>query len=78
MLSAKQAAARAGVSVSLVYAWCAAGLLKHCRFGRPGRRGTIRAEESDLGAFLESCRRQERPCAAPVPQLRHIKLPQPS
>jgi excisionase family DNA binding protein len=78
MLSVRQAAERAGVSVSLVYAWCAAGSLKHSRFGRPGRRGTIRVEESDLGAFLERCRREERLPAAPPQHLRHITLPQPS
>lgn len=76
MLSAKQAAQRAGVSVSLIYAWCAAGILRHSRFGRPGRRGTIRVEEADLGSFLDNCRQEQRPAAAALPALKHITLPQ--
>ncbi len=78
MLSVKQAAERAGVSVSLIYAWCAAGALKHSRFGRPGRRGTIRVEENDLEAFLKDCQLEVRLPAAPPQPLRHITLPQPS
>lgn len=77
-LTAKQAAARAGVSVSLVYEWCAAGLPHHFRFGGKGRRGCIRIEEADLDAFLAACRQEGRANAAPLPQLKHITLPQPS
>ncbi len=75
MLTAKQAAQRAAVSVSLIYAWCTAGLLKHSRFGRPGRRGTIRVAEADLDTFLESCRQRRQHPAAALPELRHISLP---
>lgn len=39
MLTVKQAAVRLGISESLVYEWCAEGVLPHYRFGRKGRRG---------------------------------------
>ena len=71
MLTPKQVAARVGVSDSLVYDWCAQGLLKHYRFGGKGRRGCIRIEEADLDAFLAACLHEVRP---QVPPLKHIKL----
>ena len=71
MLTPKQVAERVGVSDSLVYEWCAQGLLKHYRFGGKGRRGCIRIEEADLAAFLAACLHEVRP---PVPPLKHIKL----
>src|SRR5262249_39473356 len=52
-----QAAARAAVSLSLIYAWCRTGVLKHSRFGLPGKRGCVRIAESDLLAFLAECGR---------------------
>lgn len=54
MLTVKDAAARAGVSDSLIYAWCADGTLPHVRVGRKGRRGHIRIDAADLDAALES------------------------
>ncbi len=74
MLTIKQAAARAGVSSSLVYAWCAAGILPHYRFGRKGRRGRILIDETEFKAFLATCRQEGRPHVAPMPELRHIQL----
>jgi excisionase family DNA binding protein len=72
MLTVKRAAQLAGVSPSLVYAWCRAGVLKHSRFGRAGKRGCVRIAEADLDAFLAGCRRDGRPPpAGPLP-LRHI------
>ncbi len=71
MLTPKQVAERIGVSDSLVYEWCAQGLLKHYRFGGKGRRGCIRIEEADLAAFLAACLHEVR---APIPPLKHIKL----
>jgi excisionase family DNA binding protein len=71
VLTPKQVAARVGVSDSLVYEWCAQGLLKHYRFGVKGRRGCIRIEEADLDAFLAACLHEIRP---QVPPLKHIKL----
>jgi len=78
-LSVKQAAAQAGVSVALVYAWIAEGL-PHYRMGRQGRRGHIRIALADLQAFLASQKQEGRPCmAAPIPRikvkLKHLQMP---
>lgn len=73
MLSVKQAAAKAGVSDSLVYAWCQSGGLRHSRFGRPGKRGCIRIAEADLDGFLTGCQQDGRPPAAPL-VLKHVAL----
>jgi excisionase family DNA binding protein len=70
-MTPKQAAARIGVSDSLVYEWCAQGLLPHYRFGRKGRRGCIRIDESELDAFLARCRQEAR---QELPPLKHIKI----
>jgi excisionase family DNA binding protein len=67
MLTPKQAAARIGVSDSLIYEWCASGLLPHYRFGRPGRRGKILIDEGEFDAFLVSCRQEARPQAQVPP-----------
>jgi excisionase family DNA binding protein len=56
MLSVKQAAARLGVSASLVYELVASGTLPCYRLGKRHRRGTIRFAEADLQAFLARCR----------------------
>ena len=56
MLTVKQAAVRSGLSPSLIYALCAERRLPHLRLGKRGRRGRVLIEESDLAAFLESCR----------------------
>lgn len=72
MLTPKQVAERVGVSDSLVYEWCAQGLLKHYRFGGKGRRGCIRIEEADLDTFLAACIHEARP--PPAPPLKHIHL----
>jgi excisionase family DNA binding protein len=55
-LCVKQAAARAGVSASLVYEWCRDRLVPHYRCGAKGRRGKVLIEESDLDAFLSACK----------------------
>ena len=55
-LSPKQAAKRAGVSLSLVYQLCAKRRLKHYRVGGEGRRGKLLIDEDELDRFLESCR----------------------
>ena len=54
-LTVKQAACRAGVSSSLIYAWCAGRLLRHYRPGKQGKRGKILIDEADLDAFLAGC-----------------------
>jgi excisionase family DNA binding protein len=71
MLTPKQAACKLGVSDSLIYEWCAEGVLPHYRFGRPGRRGKILIDETDLNAFVAARRQEIRPEAPP---LKHIKL----
>ena len=53
-LTPKEAAERAGVSVSLIYQWCAEGHLPHYRVGTRGRRGKILIAPEDLDAFMES------------------------
>jgi excisionase family DNA binding protein len=61
-LTPKEAARRAGVSLSLVYAWVKAGTLPHSRFGRPGsNRGAIRIDEEEFDTFLRTMRVTRRP-----------------
>lgn len=55
-LTPKQAAAVAGVSVSLVYQCCEERHFTHSRCGSNGRRGRILIEASELLTFLQSCR----------------------
>ena len=77
-LTVRQAAARAGVSRSLVDPWTSAERrLPHLRVGRRGSRGRILIEEADLAAFLE---RQKvggdgpPPAAAPAtPRFVHLR-----
>jgi excisionase family DNA binding protein len=64
-LTVKQAAERAGISVSLLYELCAAGTIRHTRHGRPGSRGTIRISEEALAEYLKACE-QGRQVAAPT------------
>jgi excisionase family DNA binding protein len=71
MLTPKQVAERIGVSDSLVYEWCAEGLLPHYRVGRKGKRGKVLIEQADLDAFLTNCRHEAKP---PVPLLKHIRI----
>jgi excisionase family DNA binding protein len=73
-LTVKQAAAKAGVSPSQIYQWCAERRLVHYRFGGRGRRGSIRIEDSDLDAFLASCRVEPGVPLDPA-RLTHIRLP---
>lgn len=60
-LSAKAAAKRAGVSLSLVYAWAKEARLAHYRVGRAGKRGQIRIEIADLDAFISTLRKSGQP-----------------
>ncbi len=75
MLSVKAAAARLGVSQSLVYSLCAAGRIKHERHGL-GRGRVVIAEEA-LEAYRRTREREGRPDASPLP-LKHITLPTPA
>ena len=75
LLSPKETAVRASVCTSVVYGWISAGLLACYRLGRPGKRGAIRIEESDLEAFLASQKQEGRQAAPPpVPKAPPIKL----
>lgn len=73
MLTPKQAAVKIGVSDSLIYEWCSAGLLPHYRFGTPGRRGKVLIDEAELDAFVTAHRQEARP-QVQTPPLKHIKL----
>jgi excisionase family DNA binding protein len=73
MLTPKQAAASLGVSDSLIYEWCAEGVLPHYRFGRNGRRGKILIDETELKSFMAAHRQEKQP-QAEVPALKHIKI----
>jgi excisionase family DNA binding protein len=67
LLTVRQAAKRASVSSSLIYEWCAEKRLPHLRLGKKGRRGRVLIEETDLAAFMESCRvaAEEQPQVKP-------------
>lgn len=69
MLTPKQAAARIGVSVSLIYQWCKEGLIEHLRLGAQGKRGKVMIDPESLERYVESCK---QPSRAPVVALRHI------
>lgn len=56
MLTVAEAALRACVSESLIYAWCADGTLPHSRLGRKGKRGCIRIAAEDLDGVLAAFR----------------------
>jgi len=71
MMTVKQAAERATVSESLIYAWCKTGLLTHVRFGRFGKRGTIRIDEKEFENFLHMMTVSEMP--QDEGELKHIK-----
>ena len=82
LLTVKEAAARACVSVSLVYAWVAERTLRVTRVGRKGKRGHIRIEVEDLDGVLASLtvgKKEPEPVKAPVPKkapgtFRHLNL----
>ncbi|OWK35147.1 helix-turn-helix domain-containing protein [Fimbriiglobus ruber] len=61
MLTVKECAARACVSLSLVYQWISEGTLPCYRMGCKGKRGTIRIDESDLENFLQTLKVSEMP-----------------
>jgi excisionase family DNA binding protein len=65
-LTPKQAAERAGVSLSLIYQLCEERRLTHYRIGGRGKRGKILIAPDDLDAFLESLRVE--PPEAPDPE----------
>jgi excisionase family DNA binding protein len=54
VMTVKQFAERAEISLSLAYALVEEGRVSHRRIGRKGRRGKIVIREEDLERFLES------------------------
>jgi excisionase family DNA binding protein len=59
MLTVKQVAKELAMSVTCVYQLINSGKLVSHRFGLG--RGGIRVSESDLAAYIESCRKEKRP-----------------
>jgi excisionase family DNA binding protein len=64
-LNVREAAARAGVSETLLRAWVKSGDLPHYRLGRRPGKGKIAVALADLDAFLAS-RRVEAPPPVPI------------
>lgn len=64
MLTVKQASVVLGVSATCVYQLVARGKLAYHRIGLG--RGAIRISESDLTAYLASCRRELQDLPEPV------------
>lgn len=73
LLTVKQAAERASVSLSLVYEWISQGMLPCYRLGKTGKRGCIRIDPVELEKFLAGCRKEGSPQTA-APPLKHINL----
>ena len=71
MLSVKQTAELLGISVSLVYDLCKAGVLRHSRHGRPGKRGCIRVSQEAIAAYLKE---REVGMEKPPPALQKVQL----
>ncbi len=66
MMTVAEAAQRACVSESLVYAWCNDGTLPHTRVGRKGKRGHIRIAIEDLDGLMASFKIATPPAPAPT------------
>jgi excisionase family DNA binding protein len=62
-MTAKEAAERCGISVSLIYQLASENRIPHYRIGRLGRRGKLVFDEEGIRQFLENCR-VEKPRAA--------------
>jgi excisionase family DNA binding protein len=74
VLTPKQAAQRAGVSVGLIYGWCESKQLAHYRAGVKGRRGKILIAEADLEAFMQTLRVETAGLKAPPPKAKPFIL----
>ena len=55
-LTVREVSERLGVSKSLIYEWIQGGVLECLRFGREGKRGTIRITEEALAEFVQACK----------------------
>lgn len=60
MLTVADAAARAGVSESLIYQFCEERRLTHYRLGGRNKRGKIMIAPADLDALMESLKVEAR------------------
>jgi excisionase family DNA binding protein len=60
-LTPRQAAQRAGVSVSLIYLLCEQKRLAHYRIGAAGKRGRILIAVEELDRFIADCRQERHP-----------------
>lgn len=69
MFTVKQAAEQLGVSVGLVYGLCAAGKIRHERFGLG--RGTIRISEEAMEEYRQGAQGRFE---TKLGDLKHIKL----
>lgn len=72
-MTVREVSDRVGISTSLVYALCQAGVIRHTRHGRPGRRGKIVISEDALDDYLQKCKGDGEQRAPSVP-LKHIVL----
>lgn len=79
MLTVKQASVTLGVSTTCVYQLVSQGRLACHRIGLG--RGAIRISESDLSAFIESCRQSRqtpseagRPKQSKPTRFKHLRL----
>lgn len=70
LLTVAEVAERLRISPSLVYEMVQGGKLPHIRFGKPGRRGTIRVAEEDVAEMIASCKSYG---AEPEPPLNHLR-----
>lgn len=77
-MTVREAAAKIGISVSLVYALVEAGVIRHTRHGRPGRRGCVRISEEALAEYMASCEAERGAIPLPpplrCPALKNLKL----
>jgi excisionase family DNA binding protein len=74
VLTVNEAAARLGVSKSLVYALVERRMIPHFRVGLPGRRGKILFREEDLDAYLAGLKVEGGAAQAPSGRpLKHIR-----
>ena len=75
MLTVREAAEKLGVSAGLVYGLCAAGQLRHERFGLG--RGTIRISDEALGEYRNRQTvgvRSKPGRSAPLVKLKHLHV----
>lgn len=67
-LTVKQAAAKLGLSISLLYSLLKLGRIRHTRHGRPGKRGTLRITPEALDEYSATCTGEFTPPAAAIPK----------